>query len=62
MIGLKSLKLNTLNHQIGHGRPKTFKLDILNVEIKYDIVETFKLNTLNPKIGHGKPKTFKLES
>jgi hypothetical protein len=62
IIGLESLKLNTLNHQIGHGRPQTFKLDTLNVEMKYDILETFKLNTQNPKIRHGKLETFKLKS
>jgi hypothetical protein len=43
MIGLESLKLNTLNHQIGHGGPKTFKLNTLNVEIKYDILENLQI-------------------
>ncbi len=43
-----------LSIQIGHDKPKTFKLDTPNPKIGYNKPKTFRFDTSNLEIGHGK--------
>jgi hypothetical protein len=54
MPNLESHKLDTLDLEIGHGKPNTLKLDTLDLGFE-DVRPETNLNIVNHEIGHGKP-------
>jgi hypothetical protein len=62
MENLKFVKLNILDPQIRHEKPKIPQIGHFSLEITHCKHKTFKLNIIDLGFGHGRLETFNLDT